>query len=59
MLRTRAVGVNYQILKRMNFIFSFLVYVNANLRIVLSLPAGIKREGITTERLKHLVVANN
>jgi hypothetical protein len=27
--------------------------------IVLSLPAGIKREGITTERLKHLVVANN
>jgi len=43
----------------MNFIFSFIVYVNANLRIVLSLPAGIKREGITTERLKHLVVANN
>ena len=59
MLRTSAVGVNYQILKRMNFIFSFLVYTNAILRIVLSLPAGIKREGITTVRLKHLVVANN
>jgi len=28
-------------------------------KIVLSLPAEIKREEITTERLKHLVVANN